>query len=218
MMITYVDYKYDLKSVLMFTFFTITLLVFRISKRDIRGDFRFFNVAYIINILLFLIAFCIAYNLSVYVFFRNIEILKGGEIFTFIEFIKAILIFPIYEEMIFRKILLNYLIERNSIFKSILICSFGFLLVHFLSGSSPLYVFVISCFLCYVYIKTQNIIFCIFCHGLNNLIVLYIVPMLIYQKIYLFIVSTFVLALINFFIICKYYGIKNNYEDSGLRK
>jgi membrane protease YdiL (CAAX protease family) len=89
------------------------------------------------------------------------------ELNTF-EILKVLLFYPVLEELVFRKYLLAQLLEGKSKISSILILSPGFTLVHSFTDSSLLFVFLLSVFFSWTYLKTGNIYMAIFLYSFNN--------------------------------------------------
>ncbi|MDY7538632.1 CPBP family intramembrane glutamic endopeptidase [Undibacterium sp. 5I1] len=95
--------------------------------------------------------------------------------------IAAISLAPIFEELLFRKLLLNALLKKCSSIQAVLISAFLFALAHYTNFYEANFRFdwlgAISHFfmgivLAIVYLKTKHIIYPIFTHILENLIVL----------------------------------------------
>ena len=164
MFISYLDFHYNLNGYLLISF--DLFFIFYYTDRKLRPiciiNFNFFYYIFFV--------FCLYtfYFLITSLIFINNELIKS-ELNNFL-IIKALFIYPILEELIFRKYLLVSLNYKNSQLKSILILSFGFTLIHYLTDSSLFYVFLLSIFLSWTYLKTRNIFLCIVLHFFNNLL------------------------------------------------
>lgn len=76
-------------------------------------------------------------------------------------------IVPIYEELYFRALLINALLSKYSVFVSITISSLVFALIH--SPDLMPSVFLSGLLYAFLYIKYQNILLPIICHGMGNI-------------------------------------------------
>ncbi len=90
---------------------------------------------------------------------------------SFIYFnISSLIIAPIFEELFFRKFLFVKLLEKNKLWISIIVSSLCFAAIHFETPSNLIPTFVFGIIACLIYFKTQNIIYTIVIHFLNNFI------------------------------------------------
>lgn len=178
MIISYFDMKYNLKSILLFTFFVISLPFFNDVKSYFKISFLKTDKIFAVYVLMFSLSFTIFFSLLQYLIFRDYSVDKIED-FTNYGILKVLLVSPILEELIFRGSLLSLLIKTESPKKSIFLSSLGFSLAHYLSGSSLFAVFVLGVFLAYVYLKTESVFLCIIAHALNNFLALVFSPFLI---------------------------------------
>ncbi|WP_394332982.1 CPBP family intramembrane glutamic endopeptidase [Flavobacterium phragmitis] len=148
--------------------------------------------------LLFVICFYIFYFLSISFVLENYEVLQYDRLYKF-DIVKALLVFPVLEEIFFRKYLLVSLQKINSNFSSILFLSFGFTMTHCFTNSSLLYVFLMSVFFSWIYLKTRNIYLTIFLHSFNNFLsITTLINFLTQIKLELLFVVIFVLIVLIF--------------------
>ncbi|MCR5027475.1 MAG: CPBP family intramembrane metalloprotease [Methanobrevibacter sp.] len=128
----------------------------------------------------------------------------------------TIIISPISEELLFRGVFLNRL-------KLVVPTSFAIAITSILFGSIHSYGSIISAFvfgvcMCIVYLKTENIMVCIFAHFLNNLLaeLLYHID---YGKLIftnsIFIVLFSILAIVSFYLIVISIRQEWKYIDKG---
>ncbi|WP_163396107.1 CPBP family intramembrane glutamic endopeptidase [Flavobacterium limi] len=163
--ISYIDLHFNLNGYLIISFdlFAIVYLS-NINIKQTPPHLINFNFFYY---LLFVICFYILYFLCTSLAFASDRLLIYNHLSKY-EVVKALLLYPILEEFIFRKYLLINLTATNTKLKSILILSLGFTLIHCFTDSAPLYVFLLSTFLSWIYLKTKNIFISIFLHFVNN--------------------------------------------------
>jgi|AntRauMFilla1563_2_1112583.scaffolds.fasta_scaffold01672_7 hypothetical protein len=88
---------------------------------------------------------------------------------TFYISYRALLITPVLEELLFRKLILSKLYIKYGYFVSILITSFLFSISH-LDVNNFLIFFIGSIFLCFIFLKTNNILYSILLHIFMNII------------------------------------------------
>ena len=178
MIVSYFDIKYNLKSILLFTFFVISILYFNDVKNYFKTPISKPNSKFVGYILLFCLSFTVLFSLLPSLIFSDYKI-DTIENFTNYDILNVFLFTPILEELIFRGSLFAILIEVESTQKSIFLSSLGFTLAHYLSDTSFFTVFILGSFLTYVYLKTKNIFLCIIVHALNNFLALVFSPFLI---------------------------------------
>lgn len=163
--ISYIDLHFSLNGYLIISFDLFA--IFYLSHKNIKQ-----TPCYLINFnffyyLLFVICFYILYFLCTSLVFVSDRLFIYSYLSKY-EIIKALFLYPILEEFIFRKYLLINLTDTNPKLKSILILSLGFTLIHCFTDSALLYVFLLSTFLSWIYLKTRNIYLSVFLHFLNN--------------------------------------------------
>ncbi len=169
MFISYLDLNYSLNGFLIISSDLLLILYFLV-KKSVPVFLINFNLNFnLIYYLLFVICFYCLYFLCTTFIFTNSEILLFDDLSKF-NIIKVLILYPILEEVIFRKYLLLSLTKIKSELSSILILSLGFTAIHFMTNSSLLYVFLLSVFFSWVYLKTKNIYLTIFLHVLNNIL------------------------------------------------
>lgn len=178
MIVSYFDMKYNLKSILLFTFFIISLPFFNDVKSYFEISFLKIDKIFAVYVLMFSLSFTIFFSLLPYLIFSDYSVDKIED-FTNYGILKVLLVSPILEELIFRGSLLSLLIKTESPKKAIFLSSLGFSLGHYLSSSSLFAVFVLGVFLAYVYLKTESVFLCIIAHALNNFLALVFSPFLI---------------------------------------
>lgn len=163
--ISYLDFHYSLNGFLIIGIDLFFVIYYSVIKSDsvFKVNFNFNWIYY----LLFIVSFYSLYFLCTSFFFINDDVLIYENLNKF-EIIKALLLYPIFEELIFRKYLLVSLAKTKSEIRSILVLSLGFTLIHCITNSSLLYVFLLSTFLSWIYLKTRNIYLVVFLHFLNN--------------------------------------------------
>ncbi|MFV5701599.1 lysostaphin resistance A-like protein [Flavobacterium sp. XS2P12] len=170
--------KYNLKSILLFTFFVISLPFFNDAKSYFRIPFFKIDKIFVVYVLMFSLSFTFFFSLLPFLIFRDYSVDKI-ENYTNYGILKVLLVSPLLEELIFRGSLLPLLIKTESPKKAILLSSLGFSLAHYLSGSSLFAAFVLGVFLAYVYLKTESVFLCFIAHALNNFLALVFSPFLI---------------------------------------
>jgi membrane protease YdiL (CAAX protease family) len=201
----YIDYSYHLNGFLLIPFYLLTVLIFFYkNKNNQRLDFNkkvFLNNLFFI--LLFIISLHLIYNILLFIIigskFEDIKITSG------IAIVKAIVLYPILEELIFRRYLLSLLVNKYSPYKAILILSLGFSITHIFTNSGLLFVFIMSLFLSWVYVKTKNIFLCFTAHIVVNSISVFFFEMMYYttKNVLILILSASIFALILSFIALK---------------
>lgn len=161
--ISYIDLHFSLNGYLIIGFNLFFIFYFSDKKQTPHYliNFNFFYY------LLFVVCFYIFYFLCTSLIYVGNTTLMYNNLSKY-EIVKALFLYPILEEFIFRKHLLINLAKTNAKLKSILVLSLGFTLIHFFTDSALLYVFLLSIFLSWIYLKTRNIYLSIFLHFLNN--------------------------------------------------
>lgn len=140
--------------------------------------------------LLLLISICLPLLLNSIIYYFNLNQFGSNNSSLWIIIIGSVLIGPTLEELVFRNLLNNNLIKFNSINTTIFISSLIFGLCHF-DPIKSVYAFIIGLFLNTLYFKNKNIMECIFCHMIMNLMSIFIVSFNIY--IFLFsLISCFI--------------------------
>lgn len=175
MIISYFDMKYELRSALLFTYFLVTLIFFGNIRKLVKTPFCKVDKMIMIYVIVFCSAFSIFFSFLPCLIFKHYSINQIGE-YSVYSIIKTLVISPILEEIIFRGGLFKLLLKNTSRKKAQLLCSLGFTLVHYQSDSSLLAIFGLSLFLCYIFLKTKNILLCIIAHALNNFLSVAILP------------------------------------------
>jgi membrane protease YdiL (CAAX protease family) len=163
--ISYIDLNFNLNGCLIIGF--DLLAIFYLSRKNIKPTPRYLINFDFFYYLLFVICFYILYFLCISFVFKNNNFLTYNTLNKY-EIIKALFLYPILEEFIFRKYFLINLTNTNTKLKSIFILSLGFTLIHCFTGSALLYVFLLSTFLSWIYLKTGNIYLSILLHFCNN--------------------------------------------------
>ncbi len=178
MIVSYIDAKYNFKSILLFTFFIISIPF-------IRNKNSYLNILYykidkftLIYLFMFSLGFACFFCLLPYLIFRDYSINKTGSYSNY-GILKGLLISPLLEELIFRGSLLPLMIKTESSKKVILLSALGFSLAHYLSSSSLFATFILGAFCAYIYIKTKSLILCIIVHVINNFGALVFFPFVI---------------------------------------
>ncbi|WP_300976973.1 CPBP family intramembrane glutamic endopeptidase [Flavobacterium sp.] len=178
MIISYFDMIYNLKSILLFTFFILSLPFFNDERSSFRISFFKIDKIFTVYILIFSLSFTVFFSLLPFLIFKDYDIGKIGNYSNY-GVLKVLLISPLLEEIIFRGSLLPLLIKTESSKKAVLFSSLGFSITHYLSNSSLFAIFVLGTFLAYVYLKTESVFLCFIAHALNNFLALVFCPFLI---------------------------------------
>lgn len=178
MIVSYFDMIYNLKSILLFTFFILSLPFFNDLRSSFRISFFKMDKIFTVYMLIFSLSFTVFFSLLPFLIFKDYDIGKIGN-YTNYGVLKVLLVSPLLEELIFRGSLLSLLVKTESPKKAILLSSLGFSITHYLSSSSLFATFVLGIFLAYVYLKTESVFLCVIAHAFNNFLALVFSPFLI---------------------------------------
>ncbi|WP_425250475.1 lysostaphin resistance A-like protein [Flavobacterium bizetiae] len=195
--ISYLDFHYSLNGFLIISFDLFLVLYYSIIKSEPVSLINLkvnFNLIYY---LLFVVCFYSLYFLCTSFIIVNDNFLTFSYLNKF-EIVKVLVLYPILEELIFRKYLLISLVKTKPETNSILTLSVGFTLIHFITNSSLLYVFLLSIFLSWVYLKTRNICLTIILHVLNNFLSITNLISYLSKSISLFIILSVLIILVVF--------------------
>lgn len=202
MFLTFLDKKNNFNGILLVIFFVTTILVLK-SKDNQDEKLIKKNTWQYFNIIFFTIGYSLFYNLLVLVYINNQFVSKHYD-FSLSTFY-ILFLFPILEELIFRRKFLNLLSSSFSIKKAITILAIGITSCHIFSDSGLLPIFIFNIFLSWSYLKTKNILLCVFCHILNNFLILYFIPTVFLPKennyffIIFFILSSFLMMVFSIY-------------------
>lgn len=175
MIITYYDSKYNFKSILLYAFFVGSFFFWNNKEDYSNKQFLKVNKNLTIQIFLFTLSFSFFFSILPLLIYKDDTINKIGN-YTNYGVLKVLLLSPLLEELIFRGSLLPFLIKKVSIKKAVVLSSLGFTIVHYLSNSNLLAVFILAVFLGILYVKTKNIFVCFIAHSLSNIITLIVFP------------------------------------------
>ncbi len=145
-------------------------------------------------LLIFSISFSLLFNNIIFYFNLNQNILNNSSLLIII--IGSVLVGPALEEIVFRNILNNNLIKFNSVNVTIFISSLIFGLCH-LNIIQFIYAFLVGLFLSKIYFKNKNIMECIFCHMIMNLVSIFITSFNVYILIFSLILSVISFCLLS---------------------
>ena len=129
-----------------------------------------------ISVLILIITLLSAYTLVVWTNYALDSIgLKAGSVrvdgyFLVLAFLVTGILAPIGEEIIYRLLLLNGLREKFSDFTAVILSALAFALMHF-NPYQTVYQIAFGIALALVVIKTNNVVYSIIMHALNNVIV-----------------------------------------------
>lgn len=157
-------------------FSIVTIYLFKTSqyRPKCKVEFRNFNYQMVIPLLALALGrylLCIPFfegdNLSQLHLNNSIN----SSFFTiFYKCLATLILAPIFEELIFRYYIYNGLTQRYSIFTAILVSTLMFSLIHVFNIKSIFPSLIFGAISCYIYYKTNNLLYSILLHFFSNVI------------------------------------------------
>jgi membrane protease YdiL (CAAX protease family) len=164
----FLDFYFNLRGLLSLLLYTAIAFLIIVLKHNNKTKLNF-KVSYN-NYLLYGIVSLI--SISILVGFLIQDFYKhpvDNDIKIDFYLIIATIIIAFAEEIIFRGYWLNNFLEKYNVNRSVFIVSFGFSFLHIFAGNDPIYAFIDSVILSYVFLKKQSISNTFIVHILNSM-------------------------------------------------
>ena len=158
----------------LFSYLFTFLVIHGISQKQFKDykisavNTRTIGVILLTGIFISIIGLFIHYLLFDYFISEDMPIYQSYSIGYIIS---LIVLAPIFEELIIRGIILENLLKKNSSLKAIILTTIIFVVIHF-DLTNAISLIICSTFYCWVYIRTKNILICMFLHSLYNVAVI----------------------------------------------
>ncbi len=172
--VAFFDFYYNLRGLITLLFDVLLVFILILSKQSL--NFRFVKSTSTFYGFLILILIAVIINFVDIGLNNKTQIIENHIDFFLLS---SIIIKSLTEEIIYRGFWLNNMIKNKNLYLSILIISFGFAFLHYFSGNDPIFAFLASCIISIVYIKTKSILNVYIVHVLNNIFILFIMPMIL---------------------------------------
>jgi len=172
-LLMFLDFLFNLRGLLTLIFDVFVCVLVIVNSKKLKQNFKISSVTYLIFGALSLMLLAILKEIIVHYFYEYpINFYKNIDVF----FVVSIVLKSFTEEVIFRKFWLQYFSEKYHLNISILITSLGFAFLHIFSKTNPIFAFLSSLVLCYIYFQNKSIISTYIIHLMINLFVIFIMP------------------------------------------
>lgn len=173
LLIMFVDFFFSLRGLLTLTLDIVISFFVILSSDDIKKSLKINKDAYLLYGVFSLVLLASLKEIISH-YFVDYPINLYTQIDAF--FIISIVVKSFTEEIIFRKFWFDFFLERHKVITSILIISLGFSFLHFFSRTNPIFAFVSSIVLCYIYFKKKSVMGTYIIHLTVNLFMIFALP------------------------------------------
>ena len=172
----FLDFYFDLRGLLTLILDIIISIFLITSFNDVKKTLKINYSHYLLYGIIILILLSVFKEILVR-YFYDYPINDNNQIDAF--FIGSIIIKSFTEEVIFRGYWLKKLLEKHKVSTSIFIVSFGFAFLHFFARNNPIFAFISSIVLSYIFTKKQSILNTFMIHLSSNLFFIFGLPYII---------------------------------------